>query len=125
MPHESFSTPIHVNTVLTLVTLQDVNEIMGNSPYPAGGLGGSASGRISAIGPDVKEFAVGDRVIALGAGSLSSHLRVPEMLVEKIPENMTFEEAATLPSSFGTAMAALQMAGNLQAGQVSCPSAQQ
>nr|QHD56300.1 polyketide synthase [Curvularia sp. IFB-Z10] len=99
------------------LTSKDINEIMGNSPYPAGGLGGSASGRISAIGPDVKDFAVGDRVIALGAGSFSSHLRVPEMLVEKIPENVSFEEAATLPSAFGTAMAALQTAGNLQAGQ--------
>ena len=92
---------------------------MGNSQYPAGGLGRSASGRISAIGPDVKDFVVGDRVIALAAGSFSSHIRVSEMLVEKIPENVSFEEAATLPSSFGTAMAALQTAGSLQTGQVS------
>jgi NADPH:quinone reductase-like Zn-dependent oxidoreductase len=92
---------------------------MGDSPYPAGGLGGSASGRVSAIGPDVKGFAVGDRVIGLGSGSFSSHLRVSEKLVEKIPENISYEEAATLPAAFGTALAALHTAGNLQNEQVS------
>ena len=91
---------------------------MGNSPYPAGGLGGSASGRISAIGPDVKDFAVGDRVIGLGSGSFSSHLRTSETLIEKIPDNISIEEAATLPAAFGTALAALHNAGNLQTGQV-------
>jgi NADPH:quinone reductase-like Zn-dependent oxidoreductase len=94
---------------------------MGNSPYPAGGLGVSASGRISAIGPNVKDFAVGDRVIGLGCGSLSSHLRTSEMLIEKIPDNIPFEEAATLPAAFGTALAALSNAGNLQSGQVKSP----
>lgn len=94
---------------------------MGNSPYPAGGLGGSASGKISAIGPLVKDFAVGDRVIALGSGSFSSHLRTSEALVEKIPDNISFEEAATLPAAYATALAALYNAGNLQAGQVRDP----
>jgi NADPH:quinone reductase-like Zn-dependent oxidoreductase len=92
---------------------------MGNSPYPAGGLGFSASGRISAVGPNVKNFAVGDRVIGLGSGSFSSHLRTSEALVEKISENTLFEEAATLPAAFATALAALHNAGNLQTGQVS------
>ena len=92
---------------------------MGNSPCPAGGLGGSASGRISAIGPDVKDFAVGDRVIALGSGSFSSHLRTTEALLEKIPDNISAEEAATLPAAFATALAALHNAGHLQLGQVS------
>ena len=92
---------------------------MGISPCPAGGLGGSASGKISAIGPDVKDFAVGDRVIGLGSGSFSSHLRTTEALLEKIPDNISAEEAATLPAAFATAFAALHNAGHLQPGQVS------
>ena len=95
---------------------------MGNSPYPAGGLGGSASGRVSAIGPDVKDFVVGDRVLGLGSGSFSSHLRTSEALLEKIPDNISVEEAATLPAAFATALAALHNVGNLQTGQVSSPS---
>ncbi|KAJ4364877.1 hypothetical protein N0V95_000627 [Ascochyta clinopodiicola] len=96
---------------------KDVAEVMGNSPYPAGGLGGSASGRVSAIGPDVKDLAVGDRVIGLGSGSFSSHLRTTEVLLAKISDNVPLEEAATLPAAFVTALAALHEAGNLQNGQ--------
>lgn len=94
---------------------------MGNSPYPAGGLGRSAAGRISAIGPDVKGFGVGDRVIGLGSGSFSSHLRVSEKLIEKISDSISFEEAASLPAAFGMALVALHTTGNLQIGQVSKP----
>ncbi|KAL2760152.1 hypothetical protein ACRALDRAFT_1046570 [Sodiomyces alcalophilus JCM 7366] len=107
----------HDTLVLTRLHSQDVAEVMGNSPYPAGGLGRSASGRISAVGPDVKDFAVGDRVIGLGSGSFSSHMRTSEALVEKIPDSISFEEAATLPAAYATALAALYNAGNLQAGQ--------
>jgi acyl transferase domain-containing protein/SAM-dependent methyltransferase len=107
-----------MDIVLTLPHSQDVQELMGNSPYPAGGLGISTSGRISAIGPDVKDFAIDDHVIGLGSGSISSHLRTTEALIEKIPDNVSIEEAATLPAAFGTALAALQNAGNLQSGQV-------
>ncbi|KAH6974491.1 hypothetical protein BKA56DRAFT_734049 [Ilyonectria sp. MPI-CAGE-AT-0026] len=96
---------------------KDVAEVMGTSPYPAGGLGVSASGRISAIGPDVKDFAVGDRVIGLGTGSFSSHLRTSEALIESIPDSISFEEAATLPVAYATALAALHNTGNLQTGQ--------
>ncbi|KAK2021943.1 hypothetical protein LX32DRAFT_574456 [Colletotrichum zoysiae] len=96
---------------------KDVAQVMGNSPYPAGGLGISSSGRISAVGPDVKDFAVGDRVIGLFSGSFSSHLRTSATLVEKVPDSISLEEAATLPAAFGTALAALHHAGNLQTGQ--------
>ena len=101
-----------------IVHSQDLAEVMGNSPYPAGGLGVSASGRVYAIGPDVKNLAVGDRVIGLGSGSFSSYLRTSEMLIEKIPDNVLTEEAATLPAAFGTALAALHNVGNLRTGQV-------
>lgn len=94
---------------------------MGNSPYSARGLGGSATSRISAVGPDVRDFAVGNRVMSLGAGSFSSHLRTSEALIWRIPSSVSLEEAATLPAAYGTALAALHNAGNLQAGQVSNP----
>ncbi|ROT42957.1 hypothetical protein SODALDRAFT_288666 [Sodiomyces alkalinus F11] len=108
---------VEVEVFYAGLSSKDVAEVMGNSPYPAGGLGGSASGRITAVGPDVKEFAVGDRVIGLGSGSFSSHLRTSEALVEKIPDSISFEEAATLPAEYATALAALHNAGNLQTGQ--------
>ncbi|KAI1864640.1 hypothetical protein JX265_008364 [Neoarthrinium moseri] len=108
---------VEVEVFYAGLSSKDVAEVMGTSPYPAGGLGGSASGRVSAIGPDVLDFTVGDRVISLGAGSFSSHLRTCEALVEKIPDNVSFEDAATLPAAYGTALAALYNAGDLQTGQ--------
>ncbi|EMD88582.1 hypothetical protein COCC4DRAFT_154765 [Bipolaris maydis ATCC 48331] len=108
---------VDVEVFYSELTPKDVAEVMGNSPYPAGGLGRSAAGRICAIGPNVKGFAVGDRVIGLGSGSFSSHLRVSEKLIEKIPDSISFEEAATLPAAFGMALAALHSTGNLQIRQ--------
>ncbi|KAF9880614.1 hypothetical protein CkaCkLH20_01656 [Colletotrichum karsti] len=99
------------------LTSKDVSEIMGTIRYPAEGLGTSVSGRVSAVGAGVKGFAVGDRVIGLGPGSLSSHLRTSEALVAKIPDAVSLEAAATLPAAYGTAVAALYELGNLRAGQ--------
>lgn len=74
---------------------------------------------MSRVGPEAKDLAVGDRVMCLGAGSLSSHLVTPETLCERIPDSLSFEDAATIPAAFCTAMAGLYSVGNLQPGQVS------
>ena len=57
--------------------------------------------------------------MCLGAGSAASHVVTLENLCEKIPCNMSFEDAATLPAAYGTAIAGLLEFGNLKAGQVS------
>lgn len=77
-----------------------------------------ASGVVSRVGPKVKDLAVGDRVMCLGAGSFASHLVTPEGLCEKISDHLSFEAAATVPAAFSTAMAGLYNIGNLQPGQV-------
>lgn len=72
-----------------------------------------------AVGPEVKAFTAGDRVIAIAPKSLSSHLVTSEDLVQKIPDSLSFEDAATLPRAYATAIAALYNAGGLMTGQVS------
>jgi len=74
---------------------------------------------ISRIGSDVKDLAPGDRVMCLGAGSFASHVVTSDALCERIPDSMSFEEAATIPAAYATAIAALHNLGNLQSGQVS------
>jgi NADPH:quinone reductase-like Zn-dependent oxidoreductase len=91
---------------------------MGSNPYPAGGLGLDSSGVVSRVGPEVKGLSVGDRVMCLGTGNLASHLITPEAFCEKIPDNLSFEEAATLPAAYSTAIAALHNVGGLHSGQV-------
>lgn len=78
-----------------------------------------SSGVVFRVGPEVKDLAVGDRVMCLGAGNFASHVVTPEALCERIPDSLSFEEAATIPAAYATAMAALYNIGNLRSRQVS------
>lgn len=68
-----------------------------DQPIP---LGYSNAGIVIAIGKNVHNFKVGDRVIS--NGSHAEVVSVPENLCAKIPDNVTFEEAAfTVIASIG------------------------
>lgn len=58
--------------------------------------GYSVSGIIVDVGRDVKDFKVGDRVAGAGSGfaSHAEYVAVPVNLVAKLPENVSFEQAA-------------------------------
>lgn len=88
-------------------------------PYPERGLGLEASGVVFRVGPEVKDLRVGDRVMLLGDGSFATHIVTPERLCAKIPANLTFEDAATMPAVFATAVYSLFNIGGLKRGQVS------
>lgn len=82
-------------------------------------LGQEASGVVRRVGSNVKILAVGDRVYALAPnGSLRTNSIVPASLCVKIPDSMTFEEAATMPVCFATALQSLVDVGQLEKGQV-------
>lgn len=59
--------------------------------------------------------------MCLGAGSLASHVVTTEALCEKIPNGFSFEEAATVPAMYATAIAALFNTAKLERGQVGKP----
>lgn len=62
------------------------------------------SGVITAIGAGVTEFAVGDAVLALTLfGGYTSHITLPVDRVFRKPVNLSFEQAAALPTVFLTA----------------------
>ena len=62
------------------------------------GIGAEASGIIKAIGSQVKDFTIGDRVCYAGAplGSYSSERNYPTKNLVKIPKEIDFDIAATL-----------------------------
>jgi len=59
-------------------------------------LGYSAAGTVIGVGPDVRQFSVGQRVACAGAG-VANHAEynlVPELLAATVPENASSEDAA-------------------------------
>ncbi|RME50902.1 MAG: SDR family NAD(P)-dependent oxidoreductase [Deltaproteobacteria bacterium] len=102
------------------LNFNDVMKAMGLYPMQWDGpipLGGECAGRISAIGEGVEGFSVGDPVIGLGLYCFASHVTVPALFVSPIPEGLTMEEAAGLPSTFTTAWYALHHLGRIERGE--------
>ena len=103
---------------------QDVVVSMGlvNSNFgdvKSGILGLEASGVVRRIGPDVKSVKIGDRVVVLGSGTFTTQLITSAKLCVKIPDDLGFEDAATMPCTYATVIHSLIEIGRLQKGQVS------
>jgi 2-desacetyl-2-hydroxyethyl bacteriochlorophyllide A dehydrogenase len=70
--------------------------------------GYEVSGRVAAVGSNVKQFAVGDEVVSGTLfGGYTSHLVVPAGNAFKLPAHLTLETGAALPVTFFTAHIAL------------------
>ena len=80
-------------------------------------LGLECSGVVTAIGKDVTGFSVGDSVVAFGPSSLSNRVITSEGAVSRIPNGISFEAAATIPSTFFTAYYALIKLAGLREGE--------
>jgi NADPH:quinone reductase-like Zn-dependent oxidoreductase len=79
------------------------------------------SGVVDAVGEGVTEVSVGDRVFGRTAptsgGALAEQVRIPAADVRRIPADMSFEQAASLPTTYGTAKQALTDVAKLQPGE--------
>lgn len=65
-------------------------------PFPVG-LGSEASGIVSAVGSEVREVSVGDRVAyAMTRGSYAEYARVPAASVVKLPGGVSLDQAAAV-----------------------------
>lgn len=82
------------------------------------GFGFEAAGIVRRTGPNVKDLKVGDRVFLIGSGAFSTQVVVSENLCEKIPGDLSFEDAATMPCVFATSIYCMFNVGNLRKGQV-------
>jgi NADPH2:quinone reductase len=80
--------------------------------------GMECAGIVDAVGPAVSTVQPGDRVTAMtGTGSFAEEVVANEMGVMRIPDTMSFEEAAGMPVTYGTTMHALVDRGRLREGQ--------
>jgi NADPH:quinone reductase-like Zn-dependent oxidoreductase len=80
-------------------------------------LGWDMAGRVHAIGRQTTRFHPGDEVFASCRAALAESVCVPEDRLAARPTNLTFEQAAAVPTSAITALQGLRDAGRLQPGQ--------
>jgi acyl transferase domain-containing protein/NADPH:quinone reductase-like Zn-dependent oxidoreductase/SAM-dependent methyltransferase/acyl carrier protein len=76
--------------------------------------GDEVAGIVLAVGAGIEHVAVGDRVFGLAVFGLATHTLARAGDVRKIPDGLTFEEAATLPVAFLTAWHALKKVAGLR-----------
>jgi len=83
-------------------------------------LGSELAGEVEAVGKDVTRFAVGDRVVGFNGHELGAnaeyHCLPEDGVIEKIPDDLAYTDAAALPFGGGTALKFLRE-GDIQAGQ--------
>jgi NADPH:quinone reductase len=100
----------------------DLAQRMGNYPAPPGSPanipGMEFAGEVDAVGPLVRSWKPGQRVMGItGGGGQAEYLVIHEGLLVEIPENLDFVQAAAIPEVFMTAHDALFTQGGLQMGE--------
>jgi NADPH:quinone reductase-like Zn-dependent oxidoreductase len=75
------------------------------------------AGTVAQLGGGVTGFKVGQAVFGRGNGAFAEFAMAPQDTLAVKPEQITFEEAATIPIGAATAWAALFDGAQLQAGQ--------
>lgn len=83
-------------------------------------LGTEVAGEIAAVGDDVTQFKVGDRVFGIGSavGAYAEYVcRSEDSALVRIPDGMSYEQAAALPFGAGTALYFLRDKAAVQPGQ--------
>jgi NADPH2:quinone reductase len=103
------------------VNRADLLQRMGAYPAPADAPpdipGLEIAGEVEALGPATELLKIGDRVFGLiGGGGYAEYVATHERALAKIPEGISFEDAAAVPEAFITAYDAMMQA-NLRAGE--------
>jgi putative PIG3 family NAD(P)H quinone oxidoreductase len=110
-----------IDVVTAGVNRADLLQAAGNYPPPPGAsetIGLEVSGRVSALGPGVTSWSVGQPVCALLAGGgYAERVAVPAGQVMPIPDGVGLHEAAALPEVACTVWSNLGMTAHLATGQ--------
>ncbi len=80
-------------------------------------LGLECSGVITRVGANVRNFAVGEEVIAMASSCFSSHVVASMHSVIRKPAGWSFEASATIPTAFFTIYYSLHHMARLKAGE--------
>jgi NADPH2:quinone reductase len=85
---------------------------------PAVTIGGlEAAGEVASLGEGAPGFKVGDRVLTMCFGGYAEYTAVDHRVVVRVPERLSWEEAAAIPVSYMTEHDALITNARLQPGE--------
>ena len=76
--------------------------------------GFDVAGTVVEVGSSVSNFSAGDEVFGISRGSFAEYAAVHEDKLARKPANLTFDQAAVVPISAGTALQALTDAGRVE-----------
>lgn len=79
--------------------------------------GRDLAGTVTAVGPGVTRFAVGDAVYGVGRGTFAEYAVARAEKLAAKPARLSFDQAAAVPISAATALQALTDHGRLEPGQ--------
>lgn len=115
---------VEVEPRATGLNFRDVMYAMGllsdeavENGFAGASLGMEMSGRVTAVGPEVTSFAVGDPVIGFAPACFSSRVVTRASALVAKPSQWSDEEAATVPIAFFTAFYALQHLARMEPGE--------
>ncbi|MEU8207495.1 SDR family NAD(P)-dependent oxidoreductase, partial [Streptosporangium sp. NPDC049046] len=125
LPFPQASEPLEAGQVRLAVRAAGVNfrdlldglNALGWFQDKVGLMGGEAAGVVVEVGPGVEDLRVGDRVVGLTEGGFGPVVVTGAGGVTRIPDGVSFEEAATIPVSFLTTYYGLMDLAGLREGE--------
>lgn len=115
---------IEARVMATGLNFRDVMLTMGLLPddavesgFAGPNLGLEFAGVITRVGEDVQGLSVGDNVVGFAPSCFASYVATSAHTVARMPENWSYEAAATIPTVFFTAWYALKHLAQIQPGE--------
>ena len=103
-----------VNFPDTLI-IRDLYQFKPPRPFAPGG---EIAGVVDAVGDNVDNFSVGDRVLSGGInGGFATHFIADPARTQRIPDEMPYDEAAGFMLTYGTSHYALRDRANIKPGE--------
>jgi acyl transferase domain-containing protein/NADPH:quinone reductase-like Zn-dependent oxidoreductase/acyl carrier protein len=122
--HEPVGDEIEVEVHATGLNFRDIMYTLGLLPdeaiengFTGPTLGLEFSGTVKSVGEMAHTFKPGDKVVGFGPSSFSNKVVTKATAISHIPPGISFEAAATIPSTFFTAYYALHHLARLQPGE--------
>ncbi|MEM7277514.1 MAG: type I polyketide synthase [Pseudomonadota bacterium] len=108
---------VEIRLRTTGLNFRDVLNVLGMYPGNPGPPGVEVAGEVVRLGAGVTHLKLGDRVFGLGSGAFAGYITTDAYGLVKIPDALSFEEAASIPLAFLTSQWGLFELAKLKAGE--------